>query len=134
MRKFIEGLDWPKLRRDDAFLAGRSATSHEAGQRPMAAVAEDGSFAVIYVPGGGGDSAAIFSISLDLTRLSFKAADMAATIYAAATCQPAGNGVATDGVLTFSTTTPAAAKHTGSVNDWVLLLRKKQRQLEIPPP
>jgi len=56
MRKIIErgfyrgGLDWTKLRRDDSLvtLNGIEVTS---ANKPMAAVAEDGSFAVIYVPG-----------------------------------------------------------------------------------
>jgi hypothetical protein len=47
MKRFFEGLDWTKLRRDDAFLKEPEG-GWKPGWRPMAAVAEDGSFAVVY--------------------------------------------------------------------------------------
>lgn len=49
MKKFIEGLDWTKLRRDDSLIR-LTADETKADNKPMAAVAEDGSFAVVYVP------------------------------------------------------------------------------------
>ncbi len=49
MRKCLEGLDWTKLRRDDSFIR-LDGDEAKAESKPMAAVAEDGSFAVIYVP------------------------------------------------------------------------------------
>jgi hypothetical protein len=47
---YMEGLDWTRLRRDDSLvtLNGIEVTSEN---KPMAAVTEDGSFAVVYVPG-----------------------------------------------------------------------------------
>lgn len=49
MKKFLEGLDWTKLRRDDRFIRvdGSKITNEN---KPLAAAAGDGSFAVIYVP------------------------------------------------------------------------------------
>lgn len=49
MRKFMEGLDWTRLRRDDAFIRVDESKS-TSENKPMAAVAEDGSFGVVYVP------------------------------------------------------------------------------------
>lgn len=49
MKKFIEGLDWTKLRRDDSLIR-LTAGETKADSKPMASVAEDGSFAVVYVP------------------------------------------------------------------------------------
>lgn len=51
MKCFIERLDWTKLRRKDGFL-GNPAEPLPAPLKPMAAVAVDGSFAVIYLPRG----------------------------------------------------------------------------------
>lgn len=49
MKKFMEGLDWTKLRRDDSLIQ-LNGGANTADKKPMAAVAEDGSFAVVYVP------------------------------------------------------------------------------------
>lgn len=49
MKKFIEGLEWTKLRRDDSFIR-LNADETDTTKKPMAAVAEDGGFAVVYVP------------------------------------------------------------------------------------
>jgi hypothetical protein len=49
MRRFMEELDWIKLRRDDDFLK-KPEGGWKPEQLPMSAVAEDGSFAVIYLP------------------------------------------------------------------------------------
>ncbi len=49
MKKFIERLDWTKLRRDDSFIR-LNKDEAAANDKPIAAVAEDGSFAVVYVP------------------------------------------------------------------------------------
>lgn len=49
MKKFLEKLDWTKLRRDDAFIRVEEGKITSENM-PMAAVAEDGSFGVVYVP------------------------------------------------------------------------------------
>lgn len=49
MKQFMEKHDWTKLRRDDAFIRVDESKITSA-DKPMAAVAEDGSFAVVYVP------------------------------------------------------------------------------------
>lgn len=50
MKKFFEGLDWTKLRRDDGLVLGKP--ENDPAKKPIAAVAEDGSFAVVYLPRG----------------------------------------------------------------------------------
>ncbi len=128
MRKFLENLDWQKLRREDAFLTGQTAKPADPGQRAMAAVAADGSFAVVYAPAAK-DAAGRLAISLDLSRLKFGATELDATVYDAATCQPAGRVMVADGeVLTVADSSGLAGgdgKPTGSHRDLVWLLRAK---------
>jgi hypothetical protein len=131
MRRFIERLEWTKLRRDDAFLAGNPSQSREAGQRPMAAIAADGSFAVVYLPAGGQDSTTAVSLAADLSRLSFSPAELAATLYDAATCLPAGSVSVAAGTLTISVNDPSQAqtekdKPASLRTDRVLWLRRKE--------
>lgn len=117
MKKFIEGLDWTKLRRDDQFLLSRSSLPN------IAAVSTDRDFAVVYVP----DPA--HGIAPDFRKLSFSAADMDAKGYDAATGRTIGMLSATGGVLMFSGALEWRDDK-GQViekqKDWVLVIRRKQ--------
>lgn len=50
MKKFFEGLEWTKLRRADDFISSKPEGGWKKDAVPMAAVAEDRSFAVVYLP------------------------------------------------------------------------------------
>ncbi|MDB6118682.1 MAG: hypothetical protein JWO08_2463 [Verrucomicrobiaceae bacterium] len=65
MKAFFEKIEWQKLRRDDGFLEGLPKDLKRE-QQPMAAVATDGSFAVVYVP----DTKAV-PISPNFAKLAF---------------------------------------------------------------
>jgi hypothetical protein len=124
MRKFIEGLDWTKLRRNDAFIISKAVQPLTAGQQPMAAVAEDGSFAVVYVP-----DAKAFGIAPDMTKLCFKVSELDATGVDAATGKPVALLATYAGVISFSAyleSRDANGTLITSQKDWVLLLRRKQ--------
>lgn len=118
MRKFIEGLDWTKLRRDDAFLLNPPPSLAN-----MAAVSTDHSFAVIYVP------EAINNIVPDFNKLSFGPSEMDARGHDAATGRPIGILAATAGVVMFSGNTESRYDQGTQVQkqkDWVLVIRRKQ--------
>ncbi|WP_395747114.1 DUF4038 domain-containing protein [Prosthecobacter sp.] len=120
MKKFMEGLDWTKLRRDDDFLVN----SHSNINPPMCAVATDGSFAVVYVP-----DTHTTSIAPDFSKLSFKSADMEATSMDPATGKPMGHFSFTASVFVFGAGTEskdAAGNVVSRSKDWVFLIRKKQ--------
>jgi len=50
MKRFMEKLEWWKLRRDDDFIAAKPQGGWKPGRMPMCAVATDKSFAVAYLP------------------------------------------------------------------------------------
>lgn len=66
MRRFMESIAWTKLRRDDGFLK-KPEGGWKPEQLPMAAVAGDKSFAVVYLP-----DVKAGPILPDLAKLSFK--------------------------------------------------------------
>lgn len=61
MKKFFEELDWTKLRRDDSFVIN---AEQDPAKRPMAAMAEDRSWGVIFVP-----KAHAHSLNIDVEKL-----------------------------------------------------------------
>jgi hypothetical protein len=124
MRKFIEGLDWTKLRRDDSFvhLNGIEITSTN---KPMSAVTEDGSFAVVYVPGHAKNG-------LFFNGLKQMGGVPEATAFDPSTGHPlgllatiAGAGPTYQVMPNFDPTKPSQ-ENTPWTKDWVLLLRRKQ--------
>lgn len=108
LRAFFERLDWTKLRRDDDFLR-KPGQPYAPAQKPLAALAKDGSFAVVYLPAG------VPSVQADLSQLNFEEGDLQATAYDAATGETMELQGGRRGVP-FSTSTE---------EDWVLLLREK---------
>ena len=70
MKKFFEAMAWTKLRRDDAFITAKPQGGWKADQVPMAAVADDGSFAVAYLP-----DVAAGALGLDFGKLKFAPAE-----------------------------------------------------------
>lgn len=50
MKKFIEGLDWTKLKRNNRMVVPVADEERSPAERPIGAVAEDHSFALVYVP------------------------------------------------------------------------------------
>ncbi len=121
MKKFIEGLDWTKLRRDNDFLGARPL---ESGQQPIAAVATDGSFAMVYVP----DAMAV-SISPSFRKLSFKRDEMEAISIDPATGESLIHSEIIVGALVFTAGLEIKDKNGKVISrakDWVLLLRKKK--------
>jgi hypothetical protein len=124
MRKFIEGLDWTKLRRDDAFIISKPVQPLTAGQQPMAAVAEDGSFALVYVP-----DAKAFGIAPDMAKLRFEIDELDAAGVDAATGKPVAVLATYAGVIIFSASLDSRDANgtlITSQKDWVLVLRRKQ--------
>lgn len=124
MKKFIEDLDWMKLRRDDAFLISKPVKPLESGQQPISAVATDGSFAVVYVP----DAMAV-SIAPDFQKLSFKPNDMETVSIDPATGKPMGHLNFTAGVFMFTAGIEMKdenGKIISRAKDWVFLIRKKK--------
>lgn len=77
MRRFFEKFDWAKLRRDDAFVPGEP--EKDPAMKPMAAVAENRSFAVVYVPRG------IRQITVNLRRVIGEGGAVVVTAYDPAT-------------------------------------------------
>jgi hypothetical protein len=122
MKKFLEGLDWTKLRRDDDFLLSKPADPNAL--KAMAAVATDGSFAVVYVP-----DAMTTSVAPNFGKLSFKPSDMDVTSIDPADGKPMAHISFSGGCFVF-----AAGKElkddAGNVvfrtKDWVFLIRKKR--------
>ena len=122
MKKFMEGLDWTKLRRDDDFLLGTPVSPNPP--KAMAAVAADGSFAVVYVP-----DAMTTSIAPNFGKLSFKPAEMDATSINPADGKPMAHLTFTAGVFVFAAGTEskdATGKVVFRAKDWVFLIRKKR--------
>ncbi len=116
MKAFLEKLDWQKLRRDDAFL-GELPKKLRPGQQPMAAVATDGSFAVVYLPGDG-----VPSFKPDFTRLAFKYGEAEAQAF-----DPAAGGWLTliSGPVVQPMYMVGANLPGKNAHDAVLLVRKK---------
>lgn len=108
LKGFFERIEWTKLRRDDDFLR-KPDQPYLPAQKPLAALAKDGSFAVAYLPAG------VASIQADLSQLNFDAGDLQATAYDAASGESMELHGGRRGVP-FSVATEA---------DWVLLLREK---------
>jgi hypothetical protein len=110
MRKFMERLDWTKLLRADDFLPKQQ----KGPNRAMAAVATDGSFALIYLP-----DARTGSIAPDLKKLSFPPDKLRASGFNPATGQPVHDFKLADGLITF---TPDAGTESGKPKDRLLLI------------
>lgn len=124
MRKFIERLDWTKLRRDDNFLISKPVKPLEPGQLPTAAVATDGNFAVVYVP-----DAMVASVAPDFQKLSFKPDEMEAISIDPANGNPLGHMGFSAGVLIFTAGMEMkddSGKVISRAKDWVFLIRKKK--------
>ncbi|MCP5546857.1 MAG: DUF4038 domain-containing protein [Akkermansiaceae bacterium] len=81
LKHMMEGWEWNRLRRSDALLSGPWAAS----SRPMAAVADDGSFAVAYLPDPGSHP-----IHFNFQPLSYGASEATATAYNPATGEKIG--------------------------------------------
>lgn len=103
MRRFFEKLDWMRLRRDDAFVLGEP--ENNPARKPMAAVADNRSFAVVYVPRG------VRQITVDLPRVSGEGGAVVVTAYDPASGNALGRLKAGDGRFS------APDSHQG---DWVL--------------
>jgi hypothetical protein len=103
MRRFFEKLDWMRLRRDDAFVLGEP--ENNPARKPMAAVADNRSFAVVYVPRG------VRQITVDLPRISGEGGAVVVTAYDPASGNALGRLKAGDGRFS------APDSHQG---DWVL--------------
>lgn len=110
LRRFVEALPWTKLRRDDAFLRVPESAGPPAS-KPMAAVAQDGSFAVVYLPAG------VTSVAPDLNRLRLAAEKREITGHDAATAKTVALRKEAAGEVW-------SAESGGK--DWVLLIREKQ--------
>jgi hypothetical protein len=110
MRKFMERLDWTKLLRADDFLPKQQ----KGPNRAMAAVATDGSFALIYLP-----DARTGSIAPDLKKLSFPRHKLQISGFDPATGQPVSDFKLADGLITF---TPDAGTESGKPKDRLLLI------------
>lgn len=105
MKTFFEGLDCTKLRRDDSFVLGEP--QENSVKKPMAAVAENRAFAVVYMPVG------VPSIRVDPKRIIGEGGSQHINLIDPATgrdwCR-----------LEKSEAYSRPANHTG---DWVLLIR-----------
>jgi hypothetical protein len=112
LKKFIEGPDWTKLRRDDSFLP---SSSDEPASRPMSAVAEDGSFAVIYFPNW-----KLGSIGPALTKLKSPRSDLTALALNPLT------GEELPMVYTYMMGAHGFGLKDKTCHEWVLLIKKKQ--------
>ncbi|HEY1053384.1 MAG TPA: DUF4038 domain-containing protein [Prosthecobacter sp.] len=115
MKKFMEGLDWTKLRRDDSFIyssMGGSAPENKV----MAAVAEDGSFAVVYVPGD-------FQIEIvpQATKLKIERSQIANRFFSASTGRGISAKIHTGGIWKYE---PGFNKEDTN-RDWLLVLKRK---------
>ena len=121
MRKILESVEWWKLRRDDAFMNSSDSSPDKA----MCAVADDGSFALMYGP-------VETSFAPKLEKMSFKFDESEAVAFDPATgdqimvhCLVAGVPLYVGNMhttITDGTTTTVLPKK----KDWVLLLRKKK--------
>ena len=107
MKNFIEKFDWPRLRRDDAFVI--PVTESRPGTRQIAAVSTDASFALVYSP-------TREAIRSDISRLKLTRAGFDARGYDAATGKEIKLLDPTSGSCTFVPDTKS---------DWVLLIRRK---------
>jgi len=67
MRKFFEQIKWWDLRREDGLVTNAPKGGWKADEVPMAAMAGDGSFAVVYVPNAGSRG-----VTLDFSKLGMK--------------------------------------------------------------
>jgi len=105
MRKFFEGLDWTNLRRDDSFVLG--GPQKDPAKKPMAAVAENRAFAVVYMPVG------VPSIRVDPKRIIGEGGSQHINLIDPATGRDWGR-------LEKNEAYSRPANHTG---DWVLLIR-----------
>lgn len=115
MKKFMEGLDWTQLRRDDSFIYS-SKGGHAPENKTMAAVAEDGSFAVVYVPGD-------FQIEIvpQATKLKIEHAKIANRFFSASTGQSISAKIHTGAIWKYE---PSFDKEDTS-RDWLLVLKRK---------
>ncbi|WP_367874176.1 DUF4038 domain-containing protein [Luteolibacter sp. Populi] len=111
MRRFMEGLDWTKLRRDDTFLKAPEG-GWKPDQMPMAAVAEDGSFAVVYLP-----DVKAGPINHDPFKVSFKPEQVEVIVFDPETGEQASLPAGTPGAV--------ATALEGKQQDRVLLIREK---------
>jgi len=124
MRRFIEGLDWTKLRRDDGFvhLNGIEITS---ANKPMSAVAEDGSFAVVYVPGEAKNGVFFNGLKQMGGVPEASAFDPATGNPLGLIAMVAGTGPIYRAKSNFDLTKPKQ-DNTPWEKDWLLVLRRKQ--------
>lgn len=124
MRKFIEGLDWTKLRRDDSFvhLNGIEITP---ANKPMSAVAEDGSFAVVYVPEQAKNGLFFNGLKQMGDIPDATAFDPATGDPLALTAMVAGAGPIYQAMPNFDLTKPKQDT-TPWTKDWVLVFQRKQ--------
>jgi len=114
MKKFMEGLDWAKLRRADDFLPQQPAGPNMT----LSAVASDGSFALVYLP-----DARSGSITPDFSKLSIPPDKMRISGFDPATGQPVNDHVIANGVITFTTKVEMESGIvTGKARDRLLLI------------
>lgn len=107
LKRFLEGLDWTNLHRDDAFVSPIVEWKPEMHQ--IAAVAADKSFALVYSPTNG-------AIRVSVEKLKLTSAGFTARAFDAATAKELPLADPTSGSYTFVVTTK---------RDWVLLLQGK---------
>lgn len=120
MKKFIEGLDWTKLRRDDSFVSLQGAAK-QPENKPMAAVSEDETFAVIYVPEWKDNS-----IFPEVGKLAVPFDQLDARAYDAATAKPLGLLSTVSGMVSYKAApNPLSSEPEPAIRDWVLVLKKK---------
>jgi hypothetical protein len=114
MKEFFEGLDWTKLRRDDGLVLGKP--ENDPAKKPIAAVSEDRTFAVIYVPG----DLAIQIIPEEV--LSIPRDQISSRCFSAPTARALGFNKHTGGSWHYSPPLHPDEK----VKDWVLVMKKNQ--------
>lgn len=117
MKKFIETLDWTNLRRDDALIV-LEGEALKPGNKPMAAVAVDGSWAVVYVPAYPNNA-----ISPQLSRLKIPHSEVDFQAYSAATGKTLSLTRIESGALLGIK--PLSEADEQSAQDWVLVIKKK---------
>ena len=120
MRKFIEGLDWTKLRRDEGLIL-QIRTKNNPANDPMAAMATDKSFAVVYFSSG-------WELMVSLHRFGVTANRLEATGFNPSTGESVSVDVRTVGnqVLFTRFGYPGNPGTVPPIHpDWVLILRRK---------
>lgn len=111
MRRFFEGLDWTRLRRDDGFAIPITKEPLAPEAKQIAALADDGSFAVVYSPTRG-------AVRPDISKLRNAKDGFEARGYDAATGKECALLDPTSGSYTYVPKTEC---------DWVLVLKTTPR-------